>query len=256
MQEAHRKPFIFIVYQNSEHTLAVGLQRLFEEWGYNVFQCRQGDRDGQAYRAELRENLRKSDVAVILLSREFQWSPYCQTEAGTVMALEKPYVPVLVPPARREDVGNEIAPVLEGVQLLYAADPNFISLLQAAVAKAIGRSKDSLKKLISRLQEIERSELSDFAPTNVEEDDAKRAYVHASIRDIESRYRLSQPKKRLLSLWPSLADSACKTSIVGNMTNCLGEEDDETVFTFAGVSLKYSLHLISDALEAFSKSAK
>jgi hypothetical protein len=104
-----RKPFIFIVYQDFEHKLAANLQRLFETWGYEAFQCRQGDRDGEAYRRELRENIRKSDLVLFLLSREFRWSSYCQAEAGTAMALEKPYIPIIIFPATPEEVGRDSA---------------------------------------------------------------------------------------------------------------------------------------------------
>jgi TIR domain-containing protein len=256
MGNAQRRPFIFIVYQDFEYVLAITLQHLLQEWGYEVFQCRQTDRDGSAYRAELRENIRKCDLVVLLLSREFRWSPYCQAEAGTTMALEKPYIPVLVPPARTKEVGDEIAKVLEGVQLLRASDPNFISLLQAAIAERLNKGRENLRNLICRLQAMEGLEVTNFAPSQAEEDSSKRADVLAAIKSIEKRYKLSQPERRRVSSFPHLYDDSCKSSIVGNIVEGLETTDETTFLTFVGVSLKFSLHYITDALQAFSRQAR
>jgi hypothetical protein len=244
-----RKPFIFIVYQDFEHKLAYNLQRLLEIWGYEAFQCRQGDRDGEAFRRELRENIRKSDLVLFLLSREFRWSAYCQAEAGTAMALEKSYIPIIISPATPEEVGKEIAPVLEGSQFLFALDPDFISLLQSQILRILGRSKESLTKLISKLQHLQEIELSAPAIHDVGEETESRQRVLSSIQTIDENYRLSRPKKAVTSSWSTLGDPACKASIIGNIKNLLKGEDNKVALTLVGVSLKFSLHFITTALE-------
>jgi len=249
MENHPRKPLIFIVYQNFEYTLAAALQTLLETWGYKAFQCRQDERDGEAFRKELRENIRTSDLVLFLLSREFRWSPYCQAEAGTAMALEKPCIPILIPPATHKEISEEIAPVLDGLQCISATDPEFISLLQARIAERLAKSNESLKGLVSRLQQLQETELSGLAIHDVHKERQSQSGVESAIKSIEKKYRLSQPKKTISSIWPSLSDPDCRASVIGNIENSLKSSSKKVNLTVLGVSLKYSLDLISTALE-------
>jgi len=72
---APRKPFIFIVYQDAEFDLANALKSLFECWGYDAFHCRQEERDSFFWKGELRVNIRKCDLVVLLLSTQIIHSP-------------------------------------------------------------------------------------------------------------------------------------------------------------------------------------
>jgi TIR domain len=249
MDNRLRKPYIFIAYQNFEHELAKNLQTLLETWGYEVFQCRQDHRDGEAYRKELRQNIRKSDLVIFLLSREFRWSAYCQAEAGTTMALEKPFIPILIPPADSDEVLKEIAPVLEGSQFLTATNADFISRLQMQIVETLAKSKESLAELISKLQNLQETELSGLTIHDIKKEIKDRECVYSTIQKIDESYRLSQPKKTISRTWSTLGDPACRASIVGNIEKLLRGDDKRVTLTFIGVSLKFSLHLITDALQ-------
>ena len=254
MENRLRKPFIFIVYQGFEAELAESLQHLLESWGYQAFQCRQGDRVGEAFRSELRENIRKSDLVIFLISREFRWSPYCQAEAGTAMALEKPCIPILIPPSEREEAGFTVAPVVEGIQPIRASDRNFISSLQSEIIKLLSRSKESMTKLIANLLYLQETQLSGFAIHDVKKEASNRDDVRAKIQTIHEDYLLSQPKQAISRVWSTLGDPDCRASIVGNVKKFLLGEEKTVVLTFIGVSLKYSLHLITDALQEVEES--
>jgi hypothetical protein len=101
-----RKPRIFIAYQIAELTLADALHELFTSLGYEAFHCRTEGKDAEQYRKDLRQRLLLSDITVFILSREFQWSAYCQAEAGTVMAVDMPFVAVLNSLARSRAILN------------------------------------------------------------------------------------------------------------------------------------------------------
>jgi hypothetical protein len=256
MDSMMRKPFIFIVYKDFEHKLAYHLQLLLESWGYEAFQCRQGERDGEAFRRELRQNLRKSDLVLFLLSREFRWSPYCQAEAGTAMALEKPYIPIIISPADEKEAGQEIAPVLEGSQYLFASAPDFIASLQQQIVTTLANRKENLSELISKLQHLRDAELSGPTIHDVKIEKDRRGLVYSAIHNIEESYQLSQPKKTVVSAWSTLGDPACRASVIGNIKKLLKGTDKNVTLIFTGVSLKFSLHLITDALRGLNASGK
>lgn len=243
-----RKPLVFIVYQGAEVKLAESIKNLIEAWGYRGFYCRQDNRDAKSYRAELRGKLCRADLVLLLLSREFQWSPYCQAEAGTTMALEKPFIPILVPPATQAEVVN-IATVLEGSQFLSAQDNHFVPTLKEAMVRELSTSRFKLKKLLVRLESMATV---DLAPPQISnhtiENDCRVRVAHA-LEHIATQYRLSRPPRILSSVWPNLDDEGCKASIVGNIIHSLRNRHGTTSLAFVGVSLKYSLTLIRRALE-------
>jgi hypothetical protein len=250
-----RKPFIFIVYQSFEHRLAVSLQNLLQEWGCDVFQCRQDLRDRRVlFPVELRHNLVKCDLVLLLLSREFQWSAYCQAEAGTTMALEKPYINIIVPPADETEVLTEIAKVMQGSQFLSAGDPNFIPALHLSLVESLSGGTRNLNALISRLQTQAADNLLSLNIASIEKDKDNQEKVRKEIDDVENNYRLHQPKRILSSVWTSLRHPDCKESIIGNIINSLtADSDGDTILACAGVSLKFSLDLISLALKKYAK---
>jgi hypothetical protein len=252
MELRSRKPFIFIVYQDFEHELAYHLQKLLEIWGYEAFQCRQQDRDDEFYRRELREKFRRCDLVILLLSREFRWSPYCQAEAGTTMALDKPFIPVIVPPATRDEIQKDkIAPVLEGAQFISAKNPKFPSLLKAQIVAELRESRARMDRLVSELRDIRGFNLPAEQTRDLHQEELGQQHVLSSIAKIDEKYRLLQPKRAALSFWPSLSDQSCRSSVIGNIKKLLAHEGEDVALTFVGVSLKYSLYMITDALREF-----
>jgi TIR domain len=247
MHDKPRRPFIFIVYHDSEVDLADSLTALFEGWGYDASYIRH-ERDVADYRSELRERIFKCDLVVLLLSREFRWSSHCQAEVGSAMILEKPFVPIVVSPATLKEV-EEIAPALAGSQYEFTNDPNLVTRLEEILRAKLVHRNERLTKLLSRLHALEGGELQSPRTVYDPEEVYRRRKVEDGIRNIEEKYRLFQPKKAISSAWPSLADRDCWESIVGNIRKSLEDRSNDTVLVVVGVSLKYSLNLIATALE-------
>jgi hypothetical protein len=249
MDDRLRKPFIFIVYDKSELALAASLQELFEAWGCDTFQCGQSRRKHKDFRDDLRENLFESDLVVLLLSREFCWSQYCQAETGSAMVLDKPVIPIIVSPATEQEIeSGEVAPVFAKYQCLFTADPDFVTKLESSLRDSLRERKTRLTHLRTRIQSLERSELHQPRFDHDEKDMDRRKAVESAVKHICEKYALYQPKKAISSVWPRLADEDCKESIVGNIRKSLEDRASATVLVFVGVSLKYSLKLIRIAL--------
>jgi TIR domain len=256
MHDNLRAPYIFIVYQDSEVDLANPLQELFKGWGYEAFHCRQQHRDAQDYRVDLREKLFKCDVVVLLLSREFRWSSYCQAEAGSTMVFDKPFVPIIVSPATVQEIDQEIAPVLAKYQCVSTDDPDFLNKVEASLRSALDDRKARLTQLLATLQGLGSKEPGPSKIVYDGKETIRRSDVAAAVKNIEEKYLLYQPKKAAVTAWPSLTDDGCKQSIVGNIRKSLEDRKKDTTLVFVGVSLKYSLKLIADALVDLSKNGK
>ena len=246
-----RKPVIFIAYQVAELALADAMHELFTSWGYDPFHCRTEGRDAEQYRKDLRQRLVASDVVVFILSREFQWSGYCQAEAGTVMALEMPFVAVIVPPVTPLAV-RDIAPVMEGMDVISLTEPTFITHLEnelsARVSEAIERRNALAKRF--RIRGTPQPQVSTLVNSGTAEVVNHR--LAAAIDAVTQRYRYRQPRKTLQMRWDSLRDDGCQESIIHNLSASIKSANPVTTVDLAGVSLKYSLSLIDRSLEVIS----
>jgi hypothetical protein len=226
---------LFIIYENTEMRLADALKQLFEHWGLRAFYCRQEDRrDGESYRKELREKLKQTDLAVLLLSREFEHSQYCQSEAGAVMTLDIPRLAIMIPPAPKGDL-RRISPVLEGLQVLDGG-PEAIVTIKDRVAHKVGPlterhgNKNEEKRLIRAVQD--------------------------RFTELYEAYALTPPIKTLMGIWPSLKeDSPAPLAIINSIRNAIAGSGKSLHVAFVGVSLKYSLRWITAALKNLPKSA-
>ena len=256
MHDNLRAPYIFIVYQDSEVDLASALQELFKGWGYETFHCRQRHRDAQDYRVDLREKLFKCDVVVLLLSREFRWSSYCQAEAGSTMVFDKPFVPIIVSPATVQEVDHEIAPVLAKYQCVSTDEPDFLNKVEGLLRSALDDRKARLTQLLATLQGLGSKEPGPSKIVYDGKETNRRNDVAAAVKNIEEKYHLYQPKKATVTAWPSLTDDGCKESVLGNIRKSLANRSQDTTLVFVGVSLKYSLDLIATALIDLARTAK
>jgi TIR domain len=256
MPDKPREPFIFIVYTESELNLAKALKALFEGWGCEAFFDQQDERVHADFRDDLRDKIFKCDVVVFLLSREFRWSAYCQSEAGWTMALGKPFIPIIVSPATLEDVNRgDIAPVLSKLHCISTGDPDFLTRLQGSVQSALNQKKQKLTELLAKLHEHEGAEWRAPNVFNDTKGAELREKVAIALKNIEENYRLYQPKQTESRSWPSLTDDDCKESIVGVICKSLEDRTKETVLIVVGVSLKYSLGLITNAIVGFITNA-
>jgi hypothetical protein len=253
MGKQRRKPTIFIAYQSSERRLADSLWALFRAWGCKPFHCRHEQMDNAFYRKQLRKQLRECDLVVLLLSPEFQWSQYCQAEAGTTMALNKAFIPIIVAPATKESINRDIAQVLEGCDFINSADVDFIAKLNGRVSTQLRKRKAASRKVMARLARLANDRLEPLEAISGEEEEALADGVAEAVAGIDRRYRLHQPPRKLFNVWPSLRDEGCFESIVGNIVHSLNSPLASTDLVFVGVSLKYSLHCIRAALERVNR---
>jgi TIR domain len=251
---------IFIVYASHEERLAEALQEFFKHWRIDTFFCRQKDRPVAGnYRRVLAKELYDRKLVIPLLSRSFQWSQYCQAEAGAAATIEKPMIPVIIPPSSLDDI-KEISPVLDGFQGIVVAQTesgwqaNKMDELREHFGLAIaaqGRTAVAfMQSLQTHVLSVLDLELQEQDRPDAEEDRLRENIDKVLSEIIEGNLR-SVPPRETLSVWRSLdrKKSRAPASVKENIKRSLTNADIPTSeLTFVGVSLKFSLDLITEAL--------
>lgn len=256
-------PDIFIVYTESEWRLADAIKKLFDSRGQSTFYCREKERPhlkGVGYRAQLAENLMAAKVAILLISPSFKWKSYCQAETGLAMAQWHRklmnVIPVAIPPVDIR-AAEESAPVVEGAPIVSAKDftgrATFSHILKMRVDETLQVGKGVRKEEERRL--------------SVAVDEAFESIVSSNL--------MLPPNQELFSIWPPFAKKEAKLSklhpaldpedhglslsehsIIERIKKSLSNGQEKTKLDFVGVSLKFSLRLITVALEEFAKRSR
>lgn len=259
---------IFIVYESHEVALADALKQLFEHWRIGTFYCRQEIRGlavSTPYRRFLADELSKARLVIPLLSPSFQWSPYCQAEAGACTTLNKPMIPVLIPPSTVDDV-RRLSPVLEGLDAVVVAPglshwgtDKLLKVLQSRNKTDKWEANKFIDLLQSKILQALGLELRGLNPQDAEEA-RLRSSVEAALKWVIEDNLLSVPNRESLYIWPSIDDSTGSfgpASIVENIKRSLTNADlPTTALRFVGVSLKFSLRLITVALNELAADHK
>ena len=230
------RPFIFIVYSDYEHKLAEALKGLLESWGFDAFFCRQEMRvlgTSRSYRQDLAENLAKSNLVVLLLSNAFRQSQYCQAEAGATVTLDKPHIQIMIPPVGYETIKN-VSPVLEGRLIIDGGQSlTVVDELRAQVAGTF-------------------AELGLPRTTDPHAEQACAADFESALAGAIARYRIEPPSRALTGFWDTLTDASA--SIIANIREAVAT--GATNVAVVGVSLKYSINILSTAIEAAAADAR
>lgn len=251
--KSHDSVQVFIIYQSHEVAVAFALKQLICHWGYRAYYCRQEKRDIEIYRRELREKLVSAPMAIVLLSRELYWSAYCHAEIGTAAALQKSILALIIPPVTQEEA-NSISPVLEGYWMENTSE---------WIAESEGGVADSRQDLtggdpFSRLKDRIRDKVGmPVQHTGGDKSVAETVLIDSVKKQLSiviQKYS-DMPQKASVRVWPRPAlqkgEPACK-SIIKNIQRALLDKKPITQLAFVGVSLKYSLDLITEALEKFA----
>jgi hypothetical protein len=244
MNASYVKRRIFIVVDSHEEDLAGALKQLLCHWGFDAEYYREKNQRERAPAKEYREYLKRallgSDLVILLLSKEFQWSGYCQAEAGmSAMKGENPIL-ILVPPAVTSDI-IDISPALEGIDIVTANDPREYK-------------KDHRNHFLTKLKEQVGRTLN--VQLNAKHPDAEEELlslnVEEELENVIDDYAINIPPKNLFALWDHIVDnSPASKSIIENIRKSLANLNSPTTLKLAGVSLKYSLKLITIALNGF-----
>jgi hypothetical protein len=265
---------IFIIYESHEIKLADALKRLFEHWKIGTFYCRQDIRGlpvSETYRKFLAEKLTKSHLAITLLSSSFQWSPYCQAEAGACATRRKPMISVIIPPSTIEDV-RKLSPVLEGFDVIEVSPTlptwppeKLIKILKSRGGPDRWETDEFVDALRLKAFEVLKLDIPVQNPHDAEEN-GLRNNVAVALRSVIEDHYLSSPYKEILRIWPSIDDktssdhktpSLAPVSIIENIKRSLLDPDiPVTTIDSVGVSLKFSLPLLTAALEELAKDHK
>jgi hypothetical protein len=234
---------VFIVYQSNEEKLVEAIKQLVEHWypGSDVFYCRQEDREtrpADGYRKLLRDKLSNASAVILLLSRGFQWSQYCQSEAGAVVVLESEklrQLAVVIPPAIVNAI-PEICPVLDGRNVLLAKAPSS------------GVGPDSfVPQLKFHLRQLLEKHAADFHAGENE----LVSIVNNELQSVIDHY-LSVPSRREISeIWESIdgnSRDACHSIKVNIKKSLERKHSSLSAVALVGVSLKFSLLLLDEAI--------
>ena len=266
---AHDLPtVIFIVYESHEVKLAEALKQLFQHWGIGTVYCRQEIRGlavSEPYRQFLAEQLSTARLVIPLLSPSFQWSSYCQAEVGACATFKKPMISVIIPPSSINDV-RAISPVLEGFDYVIASPslPRWPPKKLFDILKSVGgpdrwETQNFINDLQSKILQALQLEIHGQNSQDAEEVRLRRNAEGALRSIIEDNY-FRLPRRELVLVWPSIDDritpddnqipSLAPISIKEHIKLSLLDPDiPTTALTFVGVSLKFSLRLITAALE-------
>jgi len=229
------RPFIFIVYSDYEHDLAAALKALLESWGFDAFFCRQEMRvlgTSRSYRQDLAENLAKADLVILLLSNAFRQSQYCQAEAGATVTLNKPHVQVMIPPVGYATI-KDVSPVLEGWEIIDGGQP------QTVVDKLRGQLA------------VKFADLGLPRTTDPHAEQTGAAALEAAIEAAIARYRVEPPSQALTGYWDTLTKAS--DSIIATIREAVA--NGATDVAVVGVSLKFSINILSTAIEAAAADA-
>lgn len=191
------------------------------------------------YRKLLRTKLKASNLAILLLSRDFQWSRYCQSEAGAVATLEISSIGIIIPPAELSDV-SRIAPVLDGYDVVVANQQNI-------AAKPHQFVEDLRIAVMDRLHPPACALAGDAEQTRL------ILQLEEQLNMIVQDYEIRPNERELFEVWPSITkhNPLARKSIVENIKRSLRNNTPRSNLSFVGVSLKFSLELLTQALEEF-----
>jgi hypothetical protein len=253
---------VFIVYQKHEEKLAENLSKLFELWGLNPFYCRDSSKAHahKPYRDYLAEELFRSVLVVLLVSREFEWSKYCQSEAGATITMGKPRIIITIPPVVNDDV-SKIAPILEGFNC-FNPSPFNANLLRESIKGTLKATLNTLsfkKRNVSNQKEgIEAAlnRVEDYK-SGSEDERALERRIDQTIKDITDAYAIIPSRRYIVKTWPSIKEESClqaRSSIVIHIKQSLIKKVEPTEVILVGVSLKYSLELITKTLRELADS--
>jgi hypothetical protein len=232
------RPFIFIVYSDYEHVLAKALKGLLESWGFDAFFCRQESRvlaTAKSYRQDLAEKLANADLVILVLSNAFRQSPYCQAEAGATVTLDKPHIQIMIPPVSYPTI-KDVSPVIEGWHIIDGGQP--LTVVDELRAQLAGTPKFS--------------ELGLPRTTDPHAEKTWTDTLDAALVEAVARYRIEPPSRVSIGFWDTLTDAS--RSIIDNIREAVAT--GETHVAVVGVSLKYSIHILTTAIEEAAADAK
>jgi hypothetical protein len=226
--EAPAPKRIFISSSDHEVKLAELFMHLLTNWGYRPYSYQLDQMIGSAgrtFRRILEEELAAADLVLFLVSREVRWSSWCQAEAGATLLHNKKKLMIPIPPITRLKAPEVVKLFVEF---------NFHDVKD-------GFSVDRFGKALNEALETHHT----HTPTQRLEDE-----INTELKLAAERYELV-PEKALLKVWKSI-DPKCeesRKSIVAHICRSL-QSDTRTVTTIdlVGVSLKYSLKLVGEAL--------
>ena len=227
--ENPRPKRIFISGSNHEVKLAELFMHLLNSWGYRAYSYQVDQAIGSAdrtFRRILEEELKAADLVLFLVSREVRWSSWCQAEAGATLLHDKEKLMIPIPPVSRLEAPEIVKLFVEF---------NFHDVENGFCADRFGKALNSRLKTGQNHTPAERLEKE----------------INTELQLAAKRYELV-PEKLLLKVWPSI-DPKCeesRKSIVEHICRSV-QNPVKTVTTLdvVGVSLKFSLKLVSEALD-------
>lgn len=230
------RPFTFIVYSEYEHALAKALKGLLECWGFDAFFCRQEIRvlsTSKSYREDLAENLAKADLVILVLSNAFRQSQYCQAEAGATVTLDKPHIQIMIPPVSYPTI-KDVSPVLEGRDIIDGGQPQtVVEMLRAQLAGKFAA------------QGLPRT-------TDPHAEQTCMDTLDAALAVATQRYRIEPPLQATTGFWNTLTEAS--GSIIDNIREAVAT--GPTHVALVGVSLKYSINILTTAIEGAAADAR
>jgi hypothetical protein len=233
---AEHQQRVFIVHADYDADLAQALIDLLVAWGFDAFSGRPGLRQlgGELYRTEVSQLLLRAEIVIPIVSNAFRHSLHCHAESGIAVALGKSQIPVLIPPV---SYGNyaQISPMIAAQHFIDGGGRDFAGELRVVLQRRLGEG--GMPKIYDVARERAFKKAADEA-----------------LADLVESYTTVPPVAELTGIWPNgLTDKdaiKASRSVAAHLRRAVSE--GETNLAVAGVSLKFSVNIITEAINSLS----
>jgi hypothetical protein len=140
---------IFFSHGVGDRAVAEAYKAQIEQMNMHVYLFEQDQQPGGSVSEKVKQEIRRADIFLVLLSRRSQFSPYVQQEIGCAEIVGKPIIPLVETGTERRALG-----MLEGREYIsFDADNPYKALSEAQLylhkqaMDKLGREMNSLKNM-------------------------------------------------------------------------------------------------------------
>ncbi len=137
---------IFFSHGAGDRAVAEAYKAQIEQMNMRVYLFEQDQQPGQSIAEKVKQEIRRADILLVLLTRRSQFSPYVQQEIGCAEIVGKPIIPLVEVGTERRALG-----MLEGREYISFDTANPYKALSEAQLYLHKHAMDKLGREMNRL---------------------------------------------------------------------------------------------------------